>query len=374
VNRVKGMYRNRLQQDMERWVAQGLVERPAADAMLAEYDARPSGAFSVGRVLMVLSALLIAAAIAMLIASNWDALPRGVRLVSMLALVTAFYMGAAAFFIRGADYLGGALLILAVLCFGGTVSLTAQMYHISGDSQTFLMTWFLFAMLAAVLFRSGGPTVIAGFLSWAYFSNLMFDDYSAWNSFQGLMPLAMAAAIIALVYYTGPARARHFSYLLILAWLFWFYSEHENDALAIVYTLAGTAAFLTAVLPKSPLRSANAAAGGIPATYAFLLMIAGLAFLHDRFDGTAGRISVAVAVIVATVVALMLNGRDNGIVRYLAYLIFAAELIYLCNETIGSLIGTSGFFLLSGVFVALAAFAVIRLEKRLAPKPKAVSA
>ena len=45
---------------------------------------------------------------------------------------------------------------------------------------------------------------------------------------------------------------------------------------------------------------------------------------------------------------------------------FALEVLYLSFETVGTILGTSGFFLLSGLFVALVAWLVIRIEKRFA--------
>ena len=67
----------------------------------------------------------------------------------------------------------------------------------------------------------------------------------------------------------------------------------------------------------------------------------------------------------ASVGAIMLAGRDNGAVRYLAYIAFALEILYLAAETVGSILGTSGLFLVSGLVVALAAWVVIALERRM---------
>ena len=65
-----------------------------------------------------------------------------------------------------------------------------------------------------------------------------------------------------------------------------------------------------------------------------------------------------------SIAAIALDGRDNGAVRFLAYSAFAAEVLYLSYETIDSILGTSAFFLLAGLVVAILAFIVIRLEKR----------
>jgi uncharacterized membrane protein len=58
----------------------------------------------------------------------------------------------------------------------------------------------------------------------------------------------------------------------------------------------------------------------------------------------------------------------NGAVRFLGYAVFAAETLYLAFETLGSILGTSGFFLISSVVVGLIAWLVIHLEKRLGAK------
>ncbi len=58
------MYRGRLERDLKHWTAQGLLDAPTAGRLLQEYDSRPSS-FSLGRVLMIIAALLVAA--------NWEA-------------------------------------------------------------------------------------------------------------------------------------------------------------------------------------------------------------------------------------------------------------------------------------------------------------
>ena len=50
--------------------------------------------------------------------------------------------------------------------------------------------------------------------------------------------------------------------------------------------------------------------------------------------------------------------------RYTGYVTFALEILYLSIDMIGTIIGTSGVFLLSGVFLALIAYLVILMERR----------
>lgn len=363
------MYRGRLKRDFDLWVEKGLVARPSADAMLAEYDGRRS-AFSVGGVLTMLAALLISASILLLIAANWEAIPRGAKVISVIALVWIFHFAAGAAFARGADRLGAAALVLGTMSFGGAIALIAQLYHLSGDTVDAMLLWFAGAVVSAFLFRSAAVTVASGFLAFAV-SFAMVDAFDwQWDWLYGWSPIACALVVLALVYRTGAERARHLAYLVGLSWLGWLYGLSEEVWPAVLYAFAGTLAFVAVTVSGSPLEAIARRAGAAPAFYACALAVLGLVALHFEYDA-GGRLAVLAASTIAFVLlALALAGRDNGAVRYLAYTVFAGEVLYLSFVTIDSMLGTSGFFLLSGLVVAVLAFVVVRMEKLFARKTK----
>lgn len=68
------MYRGRIEKDFNIWVAKRMLSAETAKAMLAEYDLRET-VFSAGRVLLILAAVLLSAAILLLVAANWEAIP-----------------------------------------------------------------------------------------------------------------------------------------------------------------------------------------------------------------------------------------------------------------------------------------------------------
>ncbi len=356
------MYRGRLKRDLDLWVEKGMVARPAADAMLAEYDQRRS-AFSVGGVLTMLAALLISASILLLIAANWEEIPRGAKVISVVALIWIFHLSAGVAFARGADRLGGAALVLGTMSFGGAIALIGQLYHLSGDTVDAMLLWYAGAVVSASLFRSAAVTVAAGFLAFAV-SFAMVDQFDwQWDWLYGWSPIACALVVLALVYRTGAERARHFAYLLGLSWLGWLYGLSEEVWPAVVYALVGTLSFVALTVKGSPLEAIARRAGAAPAFYACALAVLGLLALHFEYDA-GGRLAVLAAATIAFVLlALALAGRDNGAVRYLAYTVFAGEVLYLSFVTIDSMLGTSGFFLLSGLVVAVLAFVVVRMEK-----------
>lgn len=357
------MYRGRLERDLKHWTAQGLLDAPTAGRLLQEYDSRPSS-FSLGRVLMIIAALLVAAAVLLLVAANWEAIPRLVRLVGIVGLIWGAYLAGAMLITRGAERLATAFLVFGTLAFGGAIALVGQMYHLSGDTFQAMLVWFVGAAFAAALFRSGAVTAVAGFLAFVVSgadwtsSDAVDETMLLW-----LMPL-MAIIVILLVRYTGAARVRHLAYLLLVAWLAFIYGEYETPGTAIAIAGFGAAAYLAAAMPQSPFHALARSAGAAPAFYSFLVLVLGLLVLHAEFDNMANRLFLGIITLTAAIAGIVLSGKENGAVRYLGYATFAAETLYLASETIGSIIGTSGFFLVSGLVVALIAWAVIALERR----------
>lgn len=359
------MYRGRLQRDLSLWVEKGLLPGATADSLLKEYDSRPAS-FSLGNVLMILAGILLAAAILLVVASNWEAIPRLIRVGAILAVIWAVHLGAAALLSRGATAAANGLLVIGTLSFGGAISLVGQMYHLSGDEQTVMYVWFAMAVISAILFRSGVVAAVAGFLAWGSFGVYLSDFDTRWIGFDPWMPPIMAAIVIGLVRYTGAARTRHLAYLLLVGWLAWLYALHENLWLATVYVVCGMVALMLASVPVTPLARLAREAGAAPAFYAFLMAIIGLFLLHFDLDKGGWMVLIGVVTLAACVLAIALQGRDNGGVRYLAYTAFALEMLYLASVTVGSILGTSSLFLFSGLFVAAVAWVVIRLERRFA--------
>jgi uncharacterized membrane protein len=66
-------------------------------------------------------------------------------------------------------------------------------------------------------------------------------------------------------------------------------------------------------------------------------------------------------------VALVSAGRESRALRWLAYVGFALELCLIYVVTMKTMLGTAGFFLAAAVILAVLAFAIMRIEKRLRP-------
>jgi uncharacterized membrane protein len=368
------MYRGRLQRDLKIWTDKGLVDAVTAKAIMSEYDGRQAS-FSAGRVLAIIAAVLLGLAILLFVSANWEVLPRIARLLGLVAMIWAFYLAAAYLLSQGRSIVAAGLLILGTLSFGGAMALVGQMYNLSGDELRMMTVWFAAACLVAALFRSSAQVGLAGFLAWAFCGVYLWGHFDEWYGIMPWMPPLMAAVLIALVRYVDAPMARHLAYLMLVGWLTWLFGRHEGLNTAILFAALGMAAFLVVSIPTSPLLRFARTAGAAPAFYTFLVASIGFFLVHAEISNGSFEnnvwvedklplVIVAATTLASSVVAISLSGRDNGAVRYLAYFVFACEILYLAGETIGSIIGTAGFFLVAGVLVAIAAWLVIQLERR----------
>ncbi len=98
------------------------------------------------RFLVIISfvgAVLVAAGIVLLIAANWDAIPRGVKLVTGLVLMLGAHAGG--WWLREVrpDYrkTGEALHLLGSLLFLGNIALVGQIYHLVSRPPNALLLW-----------------------------------------------------------------------------------------------------------------------------------------------------------------------------------------------------------------------------------------
>ena len=83
-------YRQRLEADLARWQAEGLLPRESADAIRATLRPVPEG-ITIATVVGIVGGLLIAAAFLAFIAANWTAIARPLRFAILLAGIAGAY-------------------------------------------------------------------------------------------------------------------------------------------------------------------------------------------------------------------------------------------------------------------------------------------
>src|SRR5262249_60886908 len=125
-------YRQRLEADIQRWQADGLITAVIADAIRNSLRPVPQGITIAGAVAIV-GGLLIAAAFLAFVASNWTAIARPMRFAILVVGILAAY-GIGAWFDRnGRTYIADLCAGVGSIIFGAAIALTGQMYHLDAD-------------------------------------------------------------------------------------------------------------------------------------------------------------------------------------------------------------------------------------------------
>lgn len=355
-------YLSTLRKDIARWQAEGLIDAPTAAALLRDAEARP-GSISFGSVLAILAATLVGAALLLLIAANWETFPRILRVALIFAGILAGYVGGAELKARGHPAFGEALWLLAAVAFGAGIALVGQMYQLSGDEAQAILVWCVGTAFAAAALRSHPLTVGAVLLAGAWL--LMVATEEGEGGSVPLLYLALAAALWAVSLWTGSVPARNLILLSLMLYAGLFYIDGESLHAPLVLAIVSAAAFAAAAWAPDRSEQVLRLGGALPAQ-GLLGFIAGMSAVQFEYYDTPKFVYVAILVLASVVAALVLAGRENRMLRWLAYAAFIYELGFIYIELIGSMLGTAGFFFAAGLVLAAIAIVIGRIEKRMA--------
>ncbi|MDZ4370621.1 MAG: DUF2157 domain-containing protein [Phenylobacterium sp.] len=150
-----GGYRDRLERDLDAWIAQGWVQAENRAVIMASVgEPRRLDAASA---LAAVGGLLAGAAVIAFVASNWSEIPRLLRFALVLTAFLAAATGAAWSSARARPVVSQVLLCIAALVFAAAIGLTGQIFDIAGDPKAALRGAGLAAALLAV--AGGSPWV-----------------------------------------------------------------------------------------------------------------------------------------------------------------------------------------------------------------------
>ena len=92
-----------------------------------------------------------------------------------------------------------------------------------------------------------------------------------------------------------------------------------------------------------------------------------LQFFEDTHGGKLILLAALTLVLLLAAIAHALSTGNRGAL-WLGYIGFSAEILTLYGVTVGTILGTSLFFLIAAVIVALLAYAALRLARQSASK------
>lgn len=359
-------YAKKVMVDVERWREAGLIDAETAAALARDVEAQAHRGVSFGSVLAIMAGVLVAAALLIMVAANWEGIPRLGRVGALFSVIVAGYVGGAVLVRQGQRAFGEASWLVAASAFGGAIALIAQMYHMSGDETQAILVWFAGTLAAAVALRSGPLTAGAMLLACAWL--LMRTQIFGVSRPVPHLFILLAAVTWAASLWTESRVSR---YLILASGILYglVYYVHSNlppvlVGMAIIYGgLVVVAAFRPALTEKV----LGVGAGGV-SILGLLGFLVSMWTLHFLVDDIAGFVICAAATLAAIAAALVGAGSENRGLRWTAYGGFTVEVAIIYIKTVGTMIGTAGLFLASGVVLGLAAYLIIRVERRFAAR------
>ena len=368
-----------LARQIDLWQSQGLLDQETADRLRLDVKTR-NKSFGIGGVLAVLGSLLLGAALILFIAANWEVIPRIWRVALILLVMWSGYLGGAWLQQRGDDGQGNklavifapALYLLSAITYGAGIALIGQMYHMSGDMTTAALAWGVGVLIAALLLRAPILTAAALGIGGFYLSTVLHELGGQVNlvaSYRWVLPLYILAGIGAIIY-TKADKAMHLLAMLSLAYLLAMYFDLESSAVLIAMIALGAVLIIGQGLWPA-FERLSYGFGSQLAGYGLAAVLLGMFIFQVEHKGIFNNYEVgadavySLAAIAICVFALIICGEKSGQLRWFAYAGFSLHVLYLATVTVGTMLGTSGVFLLGGLMVMGLAYLVTRMEKYL---------
>lgn len=358
-------YASRVRQDIARWAESGLIDAATAEKLTRDVEVNARRSLSFGSILAMLAAVLLAAAIMIFVAANWEAIPRIARVVSLFAVIAAGYVGGAWLKLRDHSAFAEAAWVVGAAAFGGSIALIGQMYHFSGDESGAILTWWAGTALAAVALRSNPLTIMGVIVAGGWATMTLLGSFSIWRGFDfPYAYLVMLVVLFAVSYWTRSRISRHLVLLSLIAYAAFLTLDGDRAFMSAELAAVSAAVFGIAVFAAEPVERIVQLGGRLP-LHAFIGFLVGMFILQVQIEGAGGFAPAAAITLAGIAAAIVLAGRDSRGLRWIAYVGFALELILIYVVMMETMLGTAGFFLAAAVILGVLAFVIIRIEKRM---------
>ncbi|MBX9683121.1 MAG: DUF2157 domain-containing protein [Hyphomicrobium sp.] len=352
-------YQKRLAADLSRWKANGWLT-DEGEAQIARELVSNRRNFGLAPALGVLASVLLAFAVMSFVAAHWQDIARGARLVILFASMWTGYAVAGMFGARGQSGMSDAAILFAVAVFGASIALISQMFHIDGHAPDGVALWAAGALLSGVLLRSNAAVAFAMGLVAVWGALETFERAAVFWPF-----LLGWAAVSAAFLWQRWRPGLHLSALAVSAFVIalgYVLSDGHDHALVVALGLMAVVSGLAIERFEPAWHVAVEPVVG----YGLMTTFAGAMALQfgENPSGVALIVmaSLTLLVLIGSIAYGMSTRRPSAI--WLGYLGFSIEILALYAKTVGTILGTSLFFLVAGVLVAALAALAWRLAHR----------
>lgn len=352
-------YARRLERDLTRWREAGWISADNEALIRRDVESHSRG-IELAPVLGILGAVLIAFGAMSFVAAHWDEMAKILRLAMIFGGLFGAYAVAGLLFQRNHPAFAHAAILVGVAMFGAGIMLIAQMYHIEGNPPDAVLTWALGALLAGVVLQSNPALALAMLLMGLWTGWVMSDTGAVHWPF-----LIGWGAVTAAMLWRRWNAGLHLAAVIMTAWIIslgYFLLEGHAQGLVVAIGLVIAASGLVAPIFAPALRDWTTPALAYGGAIAFAGLLA-LQFVEEASLSQLIVLAIFTLVLVLGVIGTGLRSASPALL-WLGYAGFSIEVLALYFKTVGTLLGSSLFFLSAGAIVILLAAAAYRLHAR----------
>jgi uncharacterized membrane protein len=231
-------YKDRVKQDLDQWIAAGLVSAERRTDILATIP--ESRRMDAATALAWVGGVLLGIAVIAFVAANWDATPKIARFAVLLLAFLSLAGGAAWATHKERPTPSNILLTMASLVFAASIGLTGQIFDIAGDPRSAAYGAGVAAFALAAAGRSTGAA-LAGlvFIALGDFTDRQWFSGSG-SEAPWMLIAAPLSAYLALRW--GSAALAHAAALAIIYCFGWFAAKTEAEAGVFLFLSIGMGA------------------------------------------------------------------------------------------------------------------------------------
>jgi uncharacterized membrane protein len=361
-------YARRLDRDLKRWREAGWIAADGEAAIRRDLVSH-SSKLDLAGVLGILGAVLIGFGAMSFVAAHWAEMPRLFRLALIFGGLFSCYGIAGVLFQRNHPIFAHAAILAGVAMFGAGIMLIAQMFHIEGHPPGAVLVWALGALAAGALLKSNPALALAMVLMGVWSGWETSDSYGQvhWSFLLGW------AAVTAAIAWQRWVPGLHLAAIALSIWIvtlgYSLFAGHGHGVVVGIGLLIAAAGVAAPIFdPKLEAWSTPAIAYGMAIAFAGLFA---LQFIEEMpLDYFILLAILALALVVGGIGLGLKMGSAS--LLWLGYAGFSIEVLGIYFKTVGTLLGSSLFFLSAGILVILLALIAYRLHARTHPSVEAV--
>lgn len=353
-------YKDRVKQDLDRWIGAGLVESGKRDAILATLP--ETRRMDAATALAWVGGVLLGIAIITFISANWDVTPKLVRFAVLLLAFLGFAAAGAWSAQKERPTLSNILLTIAALVFAASIGLTGQIFDIAGNPRAAAYGAGVAAFALAAAGRSTGAA-LAGLIFIAFGD---FTDRQWFSGSESEAPWMLIAAPLSayLALRWGSGALAHASALAIIYCFGWFAARTEAEAGVFLFLsiLMGAMATGARWLHAQDRPFAGVFYGWFTAGALFFFAIGGYFPWFGGADGDGGILHRIVWLAASGGVLALGRFDRHSLVTTVGVLSIIAAICALLNDLGLDLLAAAGVFLVCAL-AAIVAGVVLRNHK-----------